>query len=396
MHKNLEVSEPVVPARLRWSRSIWMLGASVAAILVIGWLLVPHRHAAAVVNRRPMSHLPASEAVSAATYERVRIAPESEIAKRLSLQVISPQHVSHPLLVATGSVVARMRRGDEPMEERWQFASTDITTAYASWLQARVDVEFNQKQLASTRELTHAQEARIKAVVARLEQVAPTGSVHRKDLLEAEANLVQVRLQGQKDLFAAESALRSATRTQSALERQLMQAGIEPVVLARARDDMVLISANVPEGKVALVEVGQSCQARFYGFPKEVYSAHVEELSSIVNPELRTLRVLFDLSDPTFHLRPGMFAEVGLGTNDRATFVVPASAVVHIGRKDYLFKQVEDQLEFAVCEVDLGEVHDEGVEIVKGLEVGDRIIGKEAILLKPVAVQSLLLKSDAS
>jgi len=69
----------------------------------------------------------------------------------------------------------------------------------------------------------------------------------------------------------------------------LAQAGIEAVVFSRAREGMVLISANVPETKISSVKVDQSCEARFYGFPGIVYSAHVEELGSVLSTERRTI-----------------------------------------------------------------------------------------------------------
>lgn len=375
-----------VSGRTRFVRALWMTLGTTGIGLVLVWILTPHRgHQVSSVSI-PIS---STDAVTVLGPSRIAIAPDSPLAARLDITTIESRKIATPLLVVTGSVVARIRTGSDALEERWQFASSELTAAYADWLQAKADVEFNRQQLQATSELTRAQETRLKEVVTRLEQVTGGGSVPRKDLLEAEANLVQARLQGQKDVFAAESELRSSLRHQAALERQLVQSGIEPVVLARAREGMVLIAANVPESKISMVHVGQGCEARFYGYPRTVYSAHVEELGSIVNPELRTMRVLFDLDDAEYYLRPGMFAEVGLGTNEREALMVPASAVIHIGREDYVFRQDVDGLDLAVTEVTLGETVGSLVEVVTGLRPGDRIATKEAILLKPVAVRSL-------
>lgn len=363
--------------------------ASLLGALVLVWLFWPHHRATANTNPRRFSNTAPHDVVSVAGPSLLAIDPESLLGKRLPLVKIELRSVSHPLLIVTGSVVARIRDGSEPLEERWQFASSDVATTYADWLQAQADVEFNRRQLEATRELTKAQVGRIEKVIERLETLAPTGTVPRKDLLEAEANLVQARLQGQKDVFSMESSTRTAIRQQAALERTLMQNGIEPIALTRAREGMVLISANVPEDKIGLVKAGQACDARFYGFPTEVYSAHVEELSSVVDPQRHTLRVLFDLNDEAGQLRPGMFAEVGLGTDPREAVIVPATAVVHIGRDDFVFKQEGDALKFAVTAIDLGEAHGADVEIVAGIQPGDTIVAQDAILLKPAAVQSL-------
>src|SRR6185295_1428873 len=119
-------------------------------------------------------------------------------------------------------------------------------------------------------------------------------------------------------------------------ERQLSQEGIEPIVFTRAVENMVLVSANVPEAKLSLVYEEQACEAHFYGYMGQVYPGHIESLSASVTPDRRTLRVLIDLNDPKGILRPGMFAGVGLGTDERSAVLVPADALLHIGQRDYI------------------------------------------------------------
>lgn len=367
-------------------RAFWMFAASVATVAILAWILVPPR-------REPATPVPPAGAaedrppVSAVGSRRIAVNDTTPLARNLQRETVTAQRVSFPLLTVTGSVVARIRPGDGPIEERWQFFSAELSTTYAEWLKARADVEFARTQLEKTRELVEAQESRHATIVARLKSLA--GTVPTKDLATAEADLIQSQIQGQKDVFAAESALRVATRLASSLERQLAQGGVEPAVLARARDGMVLISANVPESKISLVVSGQSCEARFFGFPGDVYSAHVEELGSILSSERRTLRVLFDLSDDKDRLRPGMFAEVGLGTEPREAILIPTAAVIHIGRADYVLVQESGGATLEVRPVELTQARGTTIEVAAGLVAGDVIVTDGAILLKPVMIQSL-------
>ena len=112
--------------------------------------------------------------------------------------------------------------------------------------------------------------------------------------MAAEADLVQAKLQGQKDVFEAESQFAlGAAPAQRRWSGNLSQAGIEPVVLSRAREGMVLISANVPEAKIGLVIAwARPASVNFFGLPGVSFSAHVEELGSVLSTERRTLRVL--------------------------------------------------------------------------------------------------------
>ena len=366
-----------------------MTVATVGIVGIVVWLLTPHQNVSAHTRRPTSVRRFSIDTVEVTGPRQITIAPDSHLAKSLTLITVAESSVTHPLMTVTGSVIARIRPGSESLDDRWQFSHADVSSAYADWLKARADVDFTQKQLTTTQDLVKAQSARLSTIVERLEELAPAGSIARKDLLEAQANLVQSQLVGQKDLYAAELALRAAQRERTTLERQMMQAGLEPQALSRAREDMVLVTANVPEAKMAIVQVGQACQARFFALPDAVFSAHVEELGSVVSTELRTLHVLFDVSDPANQLRPGMFAEVGLGTDPRTCLLVPSAAVVHIGRDDYVFAEKDDSHVFEVLEVEVGDVHGDVIEIHSGLKAGTRIVGKEAILLKPVATQAL-------
>jgi membrane fusion protein, heavy metal efflux system len=384
-----------ISLRTKVWRSFWMIAACAAALGIVFSLVRPTFPNAQVDRKPTISPDRLTEDLVQVTGPRqILVRTGTPLSKNLGVVTVEKKTVAYPLLTVTGSVAARIRPGNEPLEERWQFANADIASAYADWLKTKSDIVFNESQLKSTRDLTKAQIDRFEAVASHLREAAAGGGIAGKDLRAAEADLVQSKLQGQKDVFAAETSLRVAMRQRNALERQLSQAGIEPVVFSRARDFMVLISANVPEAKMSLVKEGQACQAKFYGFPDDLYSAHVEEIGSVLSTERRTLRVLFDLTDEKDQLKPGMFAEVGLGTNEREALVVPANATLHIGRADYVFKQASDGRHYDVTEVKLSESRNEHVEVLEGLEAGDRIAGTEAVLLKPLAVQSLARQSS--
>jgi cobalt-zinc-cadmium efflux system membrane fusion protein len=109
----------------------------------------------------------------------------------------------------------------------------------------------------------------------------------------------------------------------------------------------------------------------------------------VLSTERRTLRVAFELTDAQDRLKPGMFAEIGLGTDKRDAVLIPTNAVLHIGRGDYVFKQAKDAQHFRVTEVKVSESPGDVVEVHKGLVPGDQIAVSEVVLLKPLAVQSL-------
>jgi RND family efflux transporter MFP subunit len=150
----------------------------------------------------------------------------------------------------------------------------------------------------------------------------------------------------------------------------------------------VLIAANVPETHISQVREGQGCVARFYAYPTRTFDAHVETLSSLLTNDRRTMRVLFELSDPDEVLRPGMFAEVGLGTDERQAILIPAEALLHVNLDDYVVAAAGEGT-WRPLKVRVGEQHSGSFEVLHGLTAGDTIITRGAILLKPAAMRVL-------
>src|SRR6185369_5485719 len=95
-----------------------------------------------------------------------------------------------------------------------------------------------------------------------------------------------------------------------------------------------------------------------------------------------------EVKDSRGVLRAGMFAEVGVGTDRRYVLTMPADGVLHVADADYVLK-AHGKADWRVTEVKVGESRGQQVEILAGLHAGDQVLGKGAILLKPLVVRSL-------
>jgi len=319
---------------------------------------------------------------------RIRVTPDSPLQKHLSSERLETQLVRFPAITVSGSILARIQPGTEPFEDRWQFSNADLATSYSDWLRTKGELEFARSQLTKTQELSKAQAGYLEANLKRLEPLWKSGNVPERDYKAAQADLLKAQLQGEKDVFTAESTLRVAQKTLKALERDLSQDGIEPIVFSRAVEHMVLVVANVPETKISQVREGQGCLARFYAYPDRTFDAHVEMLSTLLTHERRTLRVLFELSDPEGVLRPGMFAEVGLGTDKREAVLIPSDGLLHVDLEDYAIMQVDTD-EWRPVVVRVGEEFHGSFEVLQGLTSGNTVITRGTVLLKPSVVQVL-------
>lgn len=388
--------EPSPSLSVAWARGIWArawramrFGVALAiTVAFLSYLLFVQATAPPAENgevRRPPV-----EVVEVIGPGLIRVQPGGPFASKIQLVTVRKQNIADPVMMVTGRVAASLRPGSGKGNDYWQFDAPEVLTAYADWQKAQADVSFTETQLALTKQLADARLDAQREVVARLEELVSAGTDTLKDLLAEKANLIQAEITARKEVHEAETAVRMAKRAEAALARQLQQAGLDTELLRAATSDMAIVLADVPEGKMNRVQVGQGCQASFFGIPNERFSGKVNSIAPVLSKERRTLRVLFAINDPRDQLRPGMFADIGLGTDPRDTLLIPAEGVLHIGRADYVLT-ASDAYTFRVTEVQVGEPRNEEVEILSGLKPGERIIAKGAILFKPLVVRSLQL-----
>jgi len=323
-------------------------------------------------------------------HHQLSIQSGTPLREKLTVAAVDREQTSAPMLKVTGSVVARLPRGKEKelAEGRWDFNSADLSSAYADWIKARADVPFYEKQLLSIRDLSAASLKAKKEVADRLEKLVKAGTDPEKDLAAAKADYLQAKIQGQINEHEAETAVKTAKRTLATLERQLYQAGVDPELFVKATESTAIVVAEVPEARVGLAQPGQACVAQFYAFPDVKFTGRVGSLAPTLSKDRRTLRVFFQLSDPDGRLKPGMFAEIGLGTDSRPSLLIPADSVLHVGTSDYVIVAGEAGV-WKITEVKTGEQYGTRIEVLRGLKGGDRIVGSGAILLKPYVVRDI-------
>jgi hypothetical protein len=131
-----------------------------------------------------------------------------------------------------------------------------------------------------------------------------------------------------------------------------------------------------------------TCEVRFYALPNRVFTGKVSSISPVISKEKRVLNVQFVVKDPQDVIRPGMFAQIGLGTDKRESLLMPVDGVLHVGERDYALVAAKPGT-WQIIEVQIGELRGTDIEVLSGLKAGDRVLGQGAILLKPVVVRCL-------
>ncbi|CAN5556190.1 efflux RND transporter periplasmic adaptor subunit [soil metagenome] len=142
----------------------------------------------------------------------------------------------------------------------------------------------------------------------------------------------------------------------------------------------VWIDANVFEKDLQRVRQGQAVKITVPSFPESPFYGKVILITSIVDPETRTIRVRTEVPNRDGRLKPDMFANVEIITTaKRSAFSIPLSAVLDDGGRSVVF--VADGNEYKKKDVTLGIKSDDRVEITDGLKEGDKVVVKGNYLL---------------
>jgi membrane fusion protein, heavy metal efflux system len=376
-----------------WSTAQFVIALALTGGFALYLFLFPHgigKHVEEPPRPKPV------EAAKPIGTRTIEIQKGSSLEKKLETATIHEAQITTPVLTVTGTVAASLRPGSKAGSDFWQFNSPEVLTAFTDWQKAVADIAFAESQLRSVRDLDQTRVAAQRIVVDQMERLVKSGTESIKSFNEQKTILAQYVIQGKKEVYEAETALRTAQRQEAALSRQLQQSGLEPSMLASATADVDIIVADVPEAFLSRMKVGQQCQAHFLGVSDQTFTGKVNSILPVLSRERRTLRLLFVIDDPQDQLRPGMFAEIGVGTDPRDALLAPAAGIVHVAHSDYAMVEGAQDGTWRIAEVQVGEPHGGLVEILSGVTNGERVIGKGAILLKPVLMRSLQIEATDS
>ena len=142
----------------------------------------------------------------------------------------------------------------------------------------------------------------------------------------------------------------------------------------------VWIDANVFEKDLERVRRGQEVKVSVPAFPGSTFSGRVILVSSVVDPETRSVKVRTEVPNPDGRLKPDMFANVQIITDLHHTAIsIPQAAVLDDGGKSVVF--VSEGSGYVKRGVNLGIQGNGRVEVIEGLQAGDKVVVKGNYLL---------------
>ena len=137
----------------------------------------------------------------------------------------------------------------------------------------------------------------------------------------------------------------------------------------------VWVVCDVFENDLGEVRVGDAAEIHLNAFPDRLFRGHVSDVSRVLDPNTRSAKVRIVLANREGLLRPGMFAVATFRSKKlQSRTVVPATAIMRLHDKDWLFRKEGDK-RFRRVQVHADGLAPDGMQQVRdGAKPGDEVV----------------------
>ncbi|MDR1352502.1 MAG: efflux RND transporter periplasmic adaptor subunit [Treponema sp.] len=134
------------------------------------------------------------------------------------------------------------------------------------------------------------------------------------------------------------------------------------------------VETFVPERYANAARRGLAALVSLEALPGESFPAAVSEVSPVLDPASRTLRIRLRFDRPDERVRAGMFATISLVTNSRRDVpVIPRASVINTYGSWIVFVVDGDNIARRKV-ISLGLENETAIEVLNGIETGDRVV----------------------
>lgn len=192
------------------------------------------------------------------------------------------------------------------------------------------------------------------------------------------------------DIYAAASGMISELHAHVGEQAVNTIMGAPTTLYSLVDISVVWVNLNIYERDLKYITLGQSLQIRVDAFPGDTFRAKVISLSTEIDERSRTLTAIAEMANPRLKLRPGMLARATLpltASDKKLRMIIPRSAVLWTGKRSVVYIRNPDakQAIFYFREVVLGDVNEDRIEVISGLQAGEELVVNGAFSIDAAA-----------
>ena len=151
--------------------------------------------------------------------------------------------------------------------------------------------------------------------------------------------------------------------------------------------DVVRVDFPIPERYLSVLRPGVPITATIDAYGDETFSGRIALIDTRVNEQTRSVTARAEIPNPGGRIRPGMAVRVAVQQGQRTSVAAPEAAVQYEGEGAFVYRiaRGENGSTAQRVEIEAGAVEGGFVEILSGLNAGDRIVASGLNRIQPNA-----------
>jgi len=165
------------------------------------------------------------------------------------------------------------------------------------------------------------------------------------------------------------------------------------IILTLDDSKKVLCDLKIPEVYAAILKKDLKLRAKFSAYKNKTYEGIIESVASRVDAQTRSILARAKIENDNSEIIPGSLLEIEILYNNKQTLSVPDTSVMYEGSKKFIYKIIENNI-IKKIEINTGIRNQGNLEVLSGLNEGDRIIAEGLTKVRPGMKVKPIIKSQ--
>jgi len=165
------------------------------------------------------------------------------------------------------------------------------------------------------------------------------------------------------------------------------------IILTLDDSRKVLCDLKIPEVYAAVLKKDLKLNAKFSAYKNKIYNGKIESVASRVDAQTRSILARAKINNENAEIIPGSLLEIEILYNSKDSLGVPDTSIMYEGSKKFIYKIIENNI-IKKTEVETGVRNKGNLEILSGLNEGDKIIAEGLTKVRPGMKVKPIIKSQ--
>jgi len=157
---------------------------------------------------------------------------------------------------------------------------------------------------------------------------------------------------------------------------------VNTIILTLDDSRKILCDLKIPEVYAAVLKKNLKLNAKFSAYKDKTYDGTIESVASRVDAQTRSILARAKINNENAEIIPGSLLEIEILYNEKDALGVPDTSIMYEGSKKFIYKIIENNM-VKKTEVETGVRNKGNLEILSGLNEGDKIVAEGLTKVRP-------------